>query len=76
MTPFIRSTIRLDEKLRQALRRKASETGRTLSDLVNDAVRLSLAEDAEDLHAFQARSAEPTLTMGALVQNLRRRRKL
>jgi len=38
--------------LHRALRHKAAETDRTLSGLVNDAVRRSLAEDADVLAAY------------------------
>ena len=54
-------TIDFDPELHQALRIKAAETGRTLSDLVNEAVRLSFLEDAEDLAAFEKRACEPDL---------------
>ena len=47
-----RSTIYLKESLHRALRLKAAETECSVSDLVNQAVRLSLAEDAEDFAAF------------------------
>jgi predicted HicB family RNase H-like nuclease len=47
-----RATIYLDPVLHKALRLKAVETSRSVSELVNDAVREALAEDAEDLEAF------------------------
>ena len=52
----------MDSDLHRALRLKAAETDRTISDLVNEAVRLRLAEDAEDLFAFEERRAEPNLS--------------
>ncbi len=38
-----------DPDLHRALRLKAAETDQSVSELVNRAVKLSLAEDAEDL---------------------------
>jgi len=62
-----RATVYLDSRLHRALRLKAAETGRSLSALVNDAVRQALAEDAEDLAAFEERGKEPTLSFGAVL---------
>jgi len=56
-----RSTIYFDPELHRALRIKAAETDTSLSELVNEAVRAALAEDAEDLAAFDERAAEPDL---------------
>ena len=50
-----RSTVYFDPKLHAALRLKAAHTHRSLSDIVNDAVRAALAEDQEDLAAFEER---------------------
>lgn len=50
-----KATIYPDPMLHKALRLKAAETSRSVSELVNRAVRLSLAEDAEDLAAFEER---------------------
>lgn len=67
-----RATVYFDPALHRALRLKAAETERSLSDLVNEAVRLSLAEDAEDLAAFDERAGEPDLPFEAVVKELRR----
>ena len=48
-----RATVYFDPALHKALRLKAAETDRSLSDIVNEAVKLSLLEDAEDLAAFE-----------------------
>lgn len=71
-----RSTIYFDPELHYALRLKAAETNRSVSDLVNEAVKLSLAEDAEDLAAFEERLAEPELPFEDLVKDLRARGKI
>ena len=71
-----RATVYFDPNLHKALRLKAAQTERSLSDLVNSAVRRSLAEDAEDLAAFDERADEPSLDFEAVVKTLKRRGKL
>jgi len=66
-----RSTIYFDSQLHAALRLKAAHTNRSVSDLVNDAVRQALAEDQEDLAAFEDRVAEPTISCEALLGELK-----
>ena len=66
-----RSTIYLDPELHRALRIKAAETDRSVSDLVSDAVKLALAEDAEDLQAFEERTSEPNLPFETVVRALK-----
>ena len=67
-----RATIYFDPALHRALRVKAAETDRSLSDLVNDAVKLNLAEDAEDLASFEERAIEPDLSFEDVVKDLKR----
>jgi hypothetical protein len=76
MSASRRATIYLDPALHRALRVKAAQTDQTLSDLVNEAVRQTLAEDAVDLEAARARGKEPTLDFEAVLKDLRRRGKL
>jgi len=71
-----RSTIYFDPQLHQALRLKAAETDRSISDIVNDAVKLYLAEDAEDLAAFEERASEPSVAFEDAVKALRRSGKI
>ena len=71
-----RATVYLKSDLHKALKLKAAETDRSVSDLVNDAVRLSLLEDAEDLAAFEERTKEPNLAFEAVLKDLRRRGRL
>ena len=66
-----RSTIYFDPVLHRALRVKAAETSRSVSDLVNDAVRENLIEDAEDLAAFDERSTEPLVSYEDMLKGLR-----
>jgi len=67
-----RATIYLEEELHRALRLKAAEADRSMSDLVNEAVRQSLAEDFEDLSAFADTVSEPEISFEAVVRELRR----
>lgn len=71
-----RSTIYFDPQIHAALRLKAVHTHRTVSDIVNDAVRAVLAEDQEDLAAFEERVSEPTMSYEALLKNLKAHGKL
>ncbi len=71
-----RSTIYFDSALHAALRLKAMHANRSVSDLVNDAVRAALAEDQEDLAAFDQRVAEPTMSYEALLNDLKANGKL
>ncbi|MBU4526652.1 MAG: CopG family transcriptional regulator [Desulfomicrobium sp.] len=66
-----RSTIYFDPQLHAALRLKAVHSNRSLSDLVNDAVRAALAEDQEDLAAFEHRLAEPAMSYEELLNDLK-----
>ncbi len=67
-----RATIYFDPDLHKALRMKAAETSRTVTDLVNEAVRHALLEDAEDLAAFEARTAEPLISYEEMVKKLKK----
>lgn len=71
-----RATVYFDPELHRALRLKAAETERSLSELVNEAVKLSLAEDADDLAAFEERASEPNLPFESVVRDLQRRGKI
>jgi len=66
-----RATIYFEPDLHRVLRIKAVSTGRSISALVNEAVREALREDREDLAAFEERAAEPTITYAALLEDLK-----
>ncbi|MEE9280058.1 MAG: ribbon-helix-helix domain-containing protein [Myxococcota bacterium] len=68
-----RATVYFDPQIHKALRLKAAETDRSISELVNEAVRDSLVEDAEDLAAFEERAHERSLKFEDVVKRLRRR---
>ena len=71
-----RATIYFEPGVHKALRLKAAHTEKSISDLVNVAVRRSLAEDAEDLEAFEIRKKEPSLLFEGVLKDLKRRGKL
>ena len=67
-----RATIYLDEAIHKALRLKAAETSRSMSDIVNQAIKQALAEDAEDLAAFEERDKEPLVSFENMLKELKR----
>ena len=67
-----RATVYLDPVLHKALRLQSVETARSVSELINDAVRDELAEDARDLALFDERSNEPTVDFENFVKGLKR----
>lgn len=71
-----RATVYFDPALHRALKLKAVETDRSLSELVNEAVRAALAEDASDLEAFEVREQEADYSFEDVVKDLKRRGKI
>jgi hypothetical protein len=76
VTAAKRATVYFEPDLHRVLRLKAAETDRSMSDLVNAAVRANLADDAEDLAAFRTRAKEPTVSFEKVLRDLKRRGKL
>ena len=71
-----RSTVYFDTEIHHALRVKAASTHQSVSEFVNEAVRMALREDQEDLGAFEERVAEPTLSYEELLDDLKSHGKL
>ena len=71
-----RTTIYLDAETLRALKMKAIVMERSVSYLVNDAVKQLLAEDATDLEAFEDRAEEPDLDFEDVVRDMKRRGRL
>ena len=71
-----RATVYFEPGLHKAIRLKAAHTNRSVSDIVNDAVRAALREDQEDLSAFEDRVAEPVISYEALLKDLKSHGKL
>jgi Arc/MetJ-type ribon-helix-helix transcriptional regulator len=70
-TDTVRSTVYLDPDLHQALRLKSAQSRRSMSDIVNEALRLTLREDQEDLAAVRARGREKPLDYEAFLARLK-----
>ena len=68
-----RATVYFEADVHRALRLKAAASDRSISDMVNDAVKVALAEDADDSAAFSERKDEKSLSFDTFVQGLRRR---
>lgn len=67
-----RATVYFEPKLHKALKLKALETDQPISDLIDKAMRQSLAEDAEDLQAFDERVQEPNLDFEKVVKEMKK----
>ncbi len=76
MSDSKRTTVYFDPEIHQALRLKSAVSERSISEMVNDAVRTSLAEDAEDLAAFDDRADESAIDFDDFVKKMKRSGKL
>ena len=66
-----RSTVYLDPQLHRALKIKSAQIERTMSEIINDAVKHSLAEDYEDLSAIEERKNEPNIDFRDVLKDLK-----
>ncbi len=71
-----RTTIYLDPDLHKALRIKSAETDHSISEIVNDAIKYSLAEDSIDLAAFENRKDEPLIAFEDVLKELKKNGKI
>ena len=71
-----RATVYFSADLHKALRLRAAAADRSISDMVNDAVRLALADDSVDLEAFTSRRNETAISFDSFVSRLKRRGRL
>ena len=76
MSDLRRATVYLDPEVHRALKLRAAATDRSISEMVNEAIRLALAEDAEDLAAFDERVSEADIDFDFFVKSLRNSGKL
>jgi hypothetical protein len=67
-----RTTIYLDSDLHKALRLKAASISKSISTLINDAVKESLGEDAEDLAAFEERAGDRMISYDEMLAKLKK----
>ncbi|CAN5423413.1 MAG: CopG family transcriptional regulator [Pyrinomonadaceae bacterium] len=66
-----RATIYFEPELHRAVRIKSAHTNRTISDIVNESLRIALSEDQEDLDAFEKRASEPVISYETLLAKLK-----
>lgn len=71
-TQMKRATIYFDPELHKALKLKALETSRSITDLVNQSVREALSEDAEDIGAFEERKDESLISYDQMLKKLKK----
>ncbi|MEY4590108.1 MAG: hypothetical protein RL497_2184 [Pseudomonadota bacterium] len=71
-----RSTVYFDPAIHQALRVRAATSHSSLSELIDEAVRLFMREDQEDLQAIADRVAEPVISYEALLNDLKKNGRL
>lgn len=66
-----RATIYIEPALHKAVRLKSAHTNRTISDIVNESLRIALQEDQEDLEAFEKRADEPVISYETFLTKLK-----
>jgi hypothetical protein len=71
-----RSTVYFEPEIHQALKIKSAITHQSLSQVVNEAIRIALQEDRDDLSAFEERAGESTLSYEELLEDLKAHGKL
>ncbi|MFA6600249.1 MAG: CopG family transcriptional regulator [Candidatus Omnitrophota bacterium] len=67
-----RTTVYLDPKIHKALRIKAVEMSMSISEVINEALKLSLKEDSRDLDAIRNRVCEPSRSYEAVLKDLKK----
>jgi hypothetical protein len=68
-----RATVYFDPEVHRALRLRAAASDQSISDMVNEAVKTSLAEDAIDLAAFDQRRRERSVSFDSFLQGMKQR---
>jgi hypothetical protein len=67
-----RTTVYLNPKLHKALRLKALDSNRSVSEIINQTLWVQLAEDAEDLAAFEEAENEPDISYEEMMKRLKK----
>jgi hypothetical protein len=70
-TPAKRATVYFEPIIHKALKLKSLETSKSISALVNEAVKEALSEDAEDIVAFEKRTNDPLVSFSEMVKRLK-----
>lgn len=71
-----RSTVYFEPAIHQALKMKAASSDSSVSEIIDEAVRLLIAEDQQDLAALAERVKEPEMSYEALINDLKAHGKL
>ncbi len=71
-----RATIYFDPEIHKVLKIKAAETSRSISEIVDDAIRQELAEDADDLRFFKEREHEASVSFEKVLADLKKNGKI
>ena len=71
-----RSTVYFDPAIHQALRIRAAASNVSLSELVDEAIRLLMREDQEDIKALADRVSEPEISYEAMLDDLKKHGKI
>ena len=71
-----RSTIYFEPNIYQALKVRAASSHLSISELVDEAIRLLKSEDQEDLAAFSERKSEKEISYEALLNDLEKHGKI
>jgi len=71
-----RSTVYFEPTIHQALKMKAASSHLSISELIDEAVRLLMNEDREDLAAFSERGNEKEISYEALLNDLKKHGKI
>jgi hypothetical protein len=67
-----KATVYLDPRIYKAAKIKAAHTDHTLSYIVNEALRLTLKEDALDYEAIEKRAKEPVRSLDSVLKDMKR----
>jgi len=71
-----RATIYFDPDIHRVLKIKSAYSNKSLSELIDIAIRNELAEDEEDIRAFAEREKEPTVTFESVLRDLKKNGKI
>jgi hypothetical protein len=70
--PTKRATVYFDPNIHKALKLKSIETSKSISELVNEAVKTALSGDADDITAAEERADEPLISFAEMVKRLKK----
>jgi hypothetical protein len=66
-----RATIYFDPDIHKVLKMKSVEASKSMSELIDEAIRHELAEDEEDIIAFKNRANESTISFEKVLNELK-----